>query len=839
MTITPSKPRERVLELRSISRSFGAVQALSDVTLSVYGGEVLSIVGENGAGKSTLVTIAAGVLTPSAGTLTVGDTQVHTPTPQRMRDAGIAVAFQHPALPPDLTVLECLSLVADHFSSRGGAARASDLMARIATPAICPAPQSTIRELSIAQKHVVEIARALATEPRLVVFDEPTEALQEADAQHLFALIGELRRSGTAVVFISHRLQDVMAISDRVAVLRDGRLVADATKGAISQDKIVELIVGQPLEHSFPEKPDLLEAPSVVRIENLTGPGFANISLSMRKGEIVGVVGVEGQGQREFVRALAGAQPATSGSVTLGERKVALNGRSVARSAGIAFVPDDRHAEGLFLPLSVRENISIGLGKEVAVAGVVAPSLEGPRVRSIMDQFQVRPSNPELRVGALSGGNQQKVLIGREVGNSSSLVLVDEPTKGVDVGARLEIYRQLRELSSRGTPVLVCSSDGVELEGLCDRVFVFERGQIVAELSGSDVTDANITGANLSGLASSSPAYAALKRRSSGPSLARQFAKSVYSPVIVLCVLAAIVALAGATVNTRFFMPISVGPILVFVSALAFVSFAQLCTILIGEIDLSVGPLVGLVVVLASFLVPDGGSQLGSVAGALTILALTMVIGIAQGLTIFYLRLPSIVVTLGTFFGFQGVSLLLRPLPAGAISLDLRDAFSSRIGPIPLAILAVIAITCLLEYVLYRRRLGRSLRASGSGLTEAAKLGVSRLKVGVIAFGASGLLAGLCGLVVAGQVGIGVPTTGIDYTLLSVTAVVLGGASIAGGRGSFVATAFGALLVQLVISTSPVLKLGPEWNYWITGATTLLAAGLFSFVGRLGNSDKH
>ncbi|MGO4567043.1 ATP-binding cassette domain-containing protein [Rhizobium sp. 2YAF20] len=820
------------VELCAISRDFGTVKALSNVSLAVHAGEILSIVGENGAGKSTLITIAAGALAPSAGELRVNGSLVSRPSSETMRRAGIAVAYQHPALPPDLTVLECFSLVADGFEGYVGRRKAAVLLSRIATPALQPHPSELIKDLNIAQRHVVEIGRALASDPRVIVFDEPTEPFQEADVHQLFKLILELKQQGKAVVYISHRLQDVAQISDRIAVLRDGRLVADRPAEAFSSKEVVELIVGHALEQAFPEKTQALDhdITPVLQIRDLSGSGFWKVSLAARRGEIVGVVGVEGQGQREFIRALAGAEVWRSGEIEIGGKSLAKSGRAAARSAGIAFVPDDRHHEGLFLSLSVRENFSIGLEKKVAHGGLMMPTLERQEAEAGVRTFQIKTADVETPVGQLSGGNQQKVLIGREVADKPRILIVDEPTKGVDVGARAEIYRQLRKLADEGIPVFVCSSDGVELQGLCDRVYVFGRGQVIAELAGDDVNDHNITAANLGatddqGAQSGEPSRARDAKRTSFLSAGLS---SVYMPVLVLMILIAVVGLAASSANHRFLTPFSLGPILLFVSALGIVSLAQLCTILLGEIDLSVGPLIGFVVVLSSYLTPEGAGLTTIGLGLLTVLLITAALGLLQGAVIETLGLPSMVVTLGTFFGFQGLSLLLRPLPGGTISIVLHDIFSTRASFFPIALGILIVVVLGLEFLLYRSRIGRSVRASGSDPASAFKLGVSRGKMTLLMFTLSGLLAGIAGLMIAGEIGVGVPTAGVDYTLMSITSVVVGGAAISGGRGSFLATAFGAALIQLIMSTTPFLRLGTEWNYWITGATTLVAAGLFT-----------
>jgi ribose transport system ATP-binding protein len=815
-----------LLELRGICKYFGAVRALANVDIAVRAGEVHAIVGENGAGKSTLVTIAAGALRADAGSIVMKGAAIDRPSARAMRGAGISIAYQHPALPPDLTVAECIGLVAPRFAARAAAGEVASLMARAATPMLRVRPDQRIAELTLAQRHVVEIARALATNPDVIVFDEPTEPLQEADVKKLFGLIEELKRAGKAIIYISHRLNDVKQIADRISILRDGELVATRRSEQFAPSEVIDLIVGRPLAQQFPSKgsADRREATPTFAVAQASAEHFDNVSLDILPGEIVGLVGVEGQGQREFIRALAGVEPLRAGEIRVLGQRLRGPGIAAARAVGIGFVPEDRHREGLFLPLSVRENLAIGQLPALASGGIINGKREKMATDRAVTAFSVKTSGLEAPVMTLSGGNQQKVLLGREIAAAPRALLVDEPTRGVDVGSRSEIYQRLRDLSQSGVPILVCSSDGVELEGLCDRVLVFARGRIIRELVGAEVTDANITEANLKATVSRT----AETRTESRWSRLDRFFSSVYLPIAALTFLIALVAAGATAVSPQFLSPLSIGPALTLLSILTLVSFAQLSVILIGEFDLSVGPLTGLVVVLASFAIPDGASPAKIVIGAVGVLLVCAAIGFAQGLAIFGLRLPSIVVTLATFFGFQGVGLLLRPLPAGLIESRLLDAFAFPIVSIvPVIFIGAVLTGLGLEWVLFCRSIGREARASGSDLSAASKLGVSRIRVGLIAFTVGGFLTGLAGLVLAAEVGEGIAGIGVDYTLLSVTAVVLGGARITGGHGSFLATLFGAVLVQIIITATPFLQFGAEWNYWITGAATLLAAGLF------------
>jgi ribose transport system ATP-binding protein len=816
-----------VMTLADIRKSFGPVRALKGVDVLIFPGEVHAIVGENGAGKSTLIGVGAGVLRADSGAIYYDGSYVAAPDPRQMREDGVSVVYQHPALAPDLTVLENLQLAAPSLVGAAGASEAERLIARIATDELRMPIAKRVAELSLAQRHVVEIARALVTRPKVLFLDEPTEPLQAGDVRKLFDLIGELKRDGVGIVYVSHRLHEVDELADRISVMRDGEIIDSRLADEITSSEIVALIAGRPLGQIFPAKAKSV-GPALFSVNGLSGRGFDQVDLVAHAGEIVGLAGIEGEGQREFIRAAAGIDRRYAGEVRVKDANIGGDSPGAFRRAGIGFVPDDRHAEGVFLNLTLRENFSLGFLGSVSRFGVVDRGTEADRSRSIIKDLRIRAPSAETKLFELSGGNQQKALFGREISAKPSVLLVDEPTKGVDIGARSEIYQRLRAIADQGLAVLVSSSDGIELEGLCDRVLIFARGRIVHELAGAAVTDAAITEANLTATvsrASKAPAGAQVRRW-------REFAASDHFPALVLAVLTAIILGGTQALNGYFLSPFSIKSILSFFSILAFLSSAQLATVLVGAIDLSIGPLAGLCVVLASFLAPDGVETGPFAAGVIVILLFTTIFGLLQGLLITSLRLPAIVVTIATFIGLQGVSLLLRPTAAGQIDDAISDAAQFPIGFLPAGVVLTLAMVVCAEWLLFRTGFGRSFRAVGSSPLASFRLGIDSRRLTWLAFIISGLLTGIGGLMLAGQVGIGSPTTGSDYTLMSITVVVLGGASVTGGRGSFICTLLGAALVQATSSASSYIDANSSVHYTVIGTLTLLAAIFFSLARR-------
>ena len=816
-----------VMTLADIRKSFGPVRALKGVDVLIYPGEVHAIVGENGAGKSTLIGVAAGVLRADSGAIYYDGKYVGTPDPRQTREDGVSVVYQHPALAPDLTVLENLQLAAPSLVGAAGAAEAERLIARVATDELRMPINKRVAELSLAQRHVVEIARALVTRPKVLFLDEPTEPLQAGDVRKLFDLIGELKRDGVGIVYVSHRLHEVDELADRISVMRDGEIIDCRLGDEITSSEIVALIAGRPLGQIFPAKATSV-GPALFSVKGLSGRGFDQVDLVVHAGEIVGLAGIEGEGQREFIRAAAGIDRRYSGEVRVKDANIGGDSPGAFRRASVGFVPDDRHAEGVFLNLTLRENFSLGFLESISRFGVVDRGTEADRSKAIINDLRIRAPSAETKLFELSGGNQQKALFGREISAKPRVLLVDEPTKGVDIGARSEIYQRLRAIADQGLAVLVSSSDGIELEGLCDRVLIFARGRIVHELTGAEVTDAAITEANLTATvsrASKVSAVAQVRRW-------REFAASDHFPALVLAILTAIILGGTQALNGYFLSPFSVKSILSFFSILAFLSSAQLATVLVGAIDLSIGPLAGLCVVLASFLAPDGVETGPFAAGVIIILLLTTIFGLLQGLLITSLRLPAIVVTIATFIGLQGVSLLLRPTAAGQIDDAISNAAQFPIGFLPAGLVLTLAMVLCAEWLLFRTGFGRSFRAVGSSPLASYRLGIDSRRLTWLAFVISGLLTGIGGLMLAGQVGIGSPTTGSDYTLMSITVVVLGGASVTGGRGSFISTLLGAALVQATSSASSYIDANSSVHYTVIGTLTLLAAIFFSLARR-------
>ncbi|MEW2503364.1 MULTISPECIES: ATP-binding cassette domain-containing protein [unclassified Amycolatopsis] len=825
------------LSLSGVSKSYGPVRALSEVSLDVFGGRVHALLGENGAGKSTLMGIASGSTRPDAGTITVAGEPIAALTTDRASRLGIAIVHQHPAVLADMTVAENIRLAVPAERMPAGNPRVwmVELLRSVGSDLRL---QDRVADLGVAQKQLLELAKAVALEPKVLILDEPTAPLGAEQTEILFDQVRQATARGTAVVYITHRLAEVREIADEVTVLRDGRARGHSAVADLTDDEMLRLIVGRELASAFPEKyTDLADAKVALEVEGLSGEGFHDARLVAHHGEIVGLAGIVGNGQSEFLRALAGLRPSTGRIVLDG---VPLRGRALVRST--AYMPADRHRESLLPAMSVRENAAVASLPSFAGGGVVSAERERAGVDAELAKLSVKTASRETNVMALSGGNQQKVVMARALLAAPRLLLADEPTQGVDVGARSEIYTIMRDVAASGVPVVVVSSDAKELEGLCDRVVVFSRGHVVAELTGEDVTEEKITGSVVNATTLRRDAPAAKKagpakpvpstRRPPMAERLRDLAKGDYAPSIVLALV--ILALGGYTFahNVRFLAPFNVTSLLTLLTALAFISLGQTIVIMTGGIDLSVGPLAGLLVVIASFFVTDGHSPLLVALAFVVMLAVAVASGVLNGVLIRFGGFTAVAATLTLYIGLQGVSLLLRPFQGGFISTSVTDAITATVGFVPIAFLVAVVVAVGLELALRFTAWGRGLRAAGSNEGSARRLGVKVNRVHVLAYLGCAVLTFFGALLLMAQIGVGDPTQGVSYTLSSITAVVLGGASLAGGRGSFIGTLLGAALIQEVLNATTFLNLSQSWQYFFQGILILVAAAIYTRVRR-------
>lgn len=478
--------RTPVLSVTGVSKSFGANHVLKGVGFQLFAGEVLALVGENGAGKSTLMGIVSGGLPYDVGAIALGGEAYRPDSPSAAIGSGVAIAHQETAIMPDLSVAENIFFRREprRFGLIRQKALHDEARRLLAELGFAIDAGRLGHELSAAGRQMVEIARAVSLGSRLLILDEPTASLSAADARIVLDLMTKLKARGTAVIFISHRTPEIMEAADRVVVLKDGALTLEAVRGAFSRDDLIESMVGRKLENIFPERPASLPgAPVAFALDAAAADRLGPLSLSLRRGEVLGIAGLEGQGQRPLAHALCGFKPFRSGRIELGGRPLAVRSTADAIRAGIASIPDDRKHDGLALDLAVRTNLSLFAIRETSRLGMLPLDAERRFAESARARFKIRSTDLEQPARQLSGGNQQKVVFARWLARLPKLLVLFEPTKGVDVQSKSEIYALVNALSAQGVAVILISSDLLELIGLSDRIVTLFEGRITGEIA--------------------------------------------------------------------------------------------------------------------------------------------------------------------------------------------------------------------------------------------------------------------------------------------------------------------------------------------------------------------
>jgi rhamnose transport system ATP-binding protein len=485
-----------ILGASNIRKSFAGVQALKDVSFELRSGEVHALVGENGAGKSTLIKVMTGAVAPDFGSLTVFGHPLAHNSPAVSRALGIAPVYQQPALFPHLTVAENIGLALEphglfrriDWKQRDRHAR--DLLERAGARID---PSRLVSTLSMSEQQIVEIAKAIGSSARILILDEPTASLTEREAERLFRVVGDLRASGAGIVYISHRLDEILEIGDRVTVLRDGRNIATCAMAEVDRPKLIQFMVGREVSAVFPKR-SVPIGETILEARNLgcAATGLRGISFSVHRGEILGIAGLVGSGRTELAQALFGIAPADSGEVLLHGNPVRIGAPVDAIRLKIGYVPEDRRQHGVVLQMPICANVTMAALPSISPNGLIDSAAENHVAAAYVDRLQIKTPSIHTEAGALSGGNQQKVALARWLNIAPSLLILDEPTQGVDVGAKSEIHSLMVDLAERGMAIIMISSEMPEILGMSDRIAVMHSGAIAGILSREDADQAKI-----------------------------------------------------------------------------------------------------------------------------------------------------------------------------------------------------------------------------------------------------------------------------------------------------------------------------------------------------------
>ena len=797
------QPLVRIVD---VSKSYGGVQALESVSFDIAAGEVHALCGENGAGKSTLNKILSGSLQADSGFVTQGGGASKQFGVKAAEEAGIAIVHQESVAFPDLDATDNVFLLRetgnvwlDRASMRHETRRVLETLGEQFSVDV------PLDQLTLAQRQMVGIARALVLNCRLLILDEPTGSLSERESQSLFAVIRRLRSDGVSILYVSHRLEEVFELADRVTVLRDGKHVATMRIPELDRAELIRLMVGREVAH---HSRGGSKAPSASDSHDLQFDNLNGVSLTVAAGEVVVLSGLVGSGRSELARAAFGIDPPTAGRALLGGVPIPPNGPGQAISMGLAYLPEDRQHEGLHLPMTIRDNLSMA---ESLSRLVLRGKKEASLSAEFVSKLAIKTPSDRAAVASLSGGNQQKVLLGKWLATRPKALILDEPTRGVDVGAKAEIHRLIRELADGGVAVLVISSDLLEVMSLADRVIVLRQGQIGGEL-GAEASQEQILE-----LALPQETEVATNRTER-----RRLPKEL--PIALVLGLAILVC---SLVNPSFLSAENLRDLLVRISPAVIVGSGLTLVILAREIDISMGSLMGTCAAVLGVACSMDRLGMPIPAGVALCLGAGLGVGIINGLLVGLGRIPSIIVTLGMLTVLQGFTERLlggewiSKMPEG-----LRAFGTGSLGGVPYIVIVALATALVCTWIGSRTPFGRRVYAMGSNPIAAETIGVPVTRIKVALFALVGLLSGVAALFSATQLQIIESGFGKGFELTAVAAVVVGGTSIRGGRGSILGTVLGAALLGSIGTMLIFLKLGDSSVYWeraIGGAIILVA----------------
>lgn len=493
------------LRLVGIGKRYGGVVALDGVDFTCRRGSIHAVLGENGAGKSTLIKVIAGAARPDSGRIEVDGEPMYFSDPLDAVSHGFVCVFQELSLIPDLSVADNICITrppgyAGFINHRMQRRRAEELLARVGCPNLDP--DMAVRDLPLSRRQLVELAKALGRQPRLLVMDEATSALTADDVETVYSILRELKQQGLAILFISHRMHEIDALADTCSVFRSGRHIETFAQGSRTREQIVNMMIGREITQTYPAKrsPALETLPVTLEVRDLAWTDrLHGISLSVRRGEILGLGGLDGQGQREMLLALFGVLKDVHGSIIVDGEMVSFGGPAEAMAAKLRFalIPEDRKTEGLLLPLAVGDNLSLASLDDLRAGMTLDRGKERRLIADAIERLRIRTASPAIAVGTLSGGNQQKVVLGKWLATQPDILLLMDPTRGIDVGTKQEIYGLIRQMADAGATVLFYSTDYDELIGMCDRVLILYAGRVGRELRGAEITEANIVAASL------------------------------------------------------------------------------------------------------------------------------------------------------------------------------------------------------------------------------------------------------------------------------------------------------------------------------------------------------
>lgn len=828
-----------ILKAIGVTKKFPGVLALENASISIQPREIHGLVGENGAGKSTLMKIIAGVYEMDEGQIFFKDQSVNWTSPASARFSGISMVFQDTQLVPDLNVSQNIWLGHELrkyglISSRSLYQSTEELIEQFG---ISIDPKAYVSNLSMPQKQIVEILKALVMDSDLLILDEPTSSLTPQEVRQLFRVVRDIRKNGKSVVFISHRIPEVIEISDTITIMKDGNVVKTISKEDANQELLVNLMVGREIDILFPEKAkysEIAERETLFSVESLSSNKFKDISFEIKHGEVIGLAGIEGNGQREICRALFGKEKIFNGNIYLHKKQLKIKKPSDAINAGIAYISSDRYSESIFENLNIRKNASVpNLDHFSYFKFFVNKGKEKQAIEElVIKNLNVRTPSTEEIIGNLSGGNQQKVVVGRWLMSQPSVYIFDEPTKGIDVASKIEMYRLIRRLANQNKAVIILSTDMLELIGVTDRILVISKGQITEDLDSVHATEEKILGAAVcsdEGEFKCDPEDEIIVKNV--PNKLKWFNRHAFfhnwlGPTTLVFFIILLVSITSSK-SPYFWGMANLGSLASQIVPLSLVSLGEFAVILLGGIDLSVGPIMGLTTAIASHIITEE-SGIPIYLGVIICLSAGASVGLFNAFLIKYIKIPDLIATLASYSIVSGLTLIIRPSPGGLIDVKFLDIMEITYLNIPVSFFCILIIICLGETIMQKTPIGLNLYATGSSKEAAFYTGIATSKYRVYAYIFCGIMASVAGLFLASRIGSGDPKAGIPFTILAITAVILGGTSIFGGKGTFTGVFLGSLFLIILQNFLNLLRASAYLQYLVTGIVILLAVGLYS-----------
>jgi rhamnose transport system ATP-binding protein len=844
-----------ILGLRGATKTFGGTVALQNVSLDLRTGEVLALLGENGAGKSTCVKLLTGLYQPDEGEIILDGTAVQLTSPLDAFRRGISVVHQHPGLFGDLTVAENIFLghmpveKTGRLDHKTMERRAEELLEVVGLD--CD-PGFPLNRLRSSEQQLVEIARALSADARVLILDEPTAALSQREVERLFSVIEQLRSRQVAMMFVSHRMDEIYRLSDRVTVLRDGHHVATEPANTMSRDRAVQLMVGRSLSGMYPSR-DAKPGEIVLEVSALgLGDVFTDVSFTVRAGEIVGLGGLVGSGRTEIAHVIFGIDQPTEGVIRLGGRPVSFHGPDEAMAEGIAYLSEDRLGQSLVMDQAILSNATLPTIDRATVVGFISATKELNLVRPDLDRMKLRFRSYDQPVKTLSGGNQQKVVLAKWLASRPRLLILDEPTQGVDVQTKAEVHSLIADLARSGMAIILISSELPELLGMSDRVLVLREGRIRDEMEHAAATPERVLKAATDAVTKGDPhhrtdeslAVAAgsvqrepVKLRRSNPliSAIRQF---LLRREFGLIAAMAAVIIPVTAINPRMLSGPNLTALSMDAALLLVVAVAQMLVVLTRNIDLSVASIIGLSAYGAASTLrahPDLNVYLGlGIASGIGLLC-----GLVNGLVVTIGRVPAIVVTLGTLSVFRGVDSLWtggKQISADQVPQAWLDLTGGRLAGVPALVFIAATVLLLTGFVLRSLPIGRELYAIGSNPDGAELIGIPVKRRVLGAFAVAGLLAGLDGGLWASRYATIDARVATGFELTVIAAVVVGGVAIRGGAGTVLGVALGALTLLVIRNGLVLIRVDPLWLEGVYGLVILGAVTINLIVTRRSQS---